>query len=89
MFVIHCAGFKKEKEERWPNTPALVFNMKYLLALLLPPLAVLLCGKFGQFILNCILCCFLWVPGVLHALFVVADSRAEARTDRIVKALRR
>ena len=43
-----------------------------LLAILLPPLAVFLKTKSGkQTILNILLCIFFWLPGVLHALYVV------------------
>jgi uncharacterized membrane protein YqaE (UPF0057 family) len=62
--------------------------MRYLLAIVLPPLAVLLCGKPVQFILNIILTCLLWVPGMIHALFVVADHNSNRRTNRIVGAIR-
>ena len=63
--------------------------MRYLLAIILPPLAVLLCGKPVQFFLNIILTLFLWIPGMIHALFVVSSHLADKRTDRIIKAMRR
>ena len=63
--------------------------MRYLIALILPPVAVLLCGKVGQALLNCVLClCFL-VPGVIHALIVVSSHKADQRTQLLVKELRR
>ena len=43
-----------------------------IIAILLPPLAVgLKEGVGGQFILNIVLCIFFWLPGILHALWVV------------------
>lgn len=48
--------------------------MRYLLAIVLPPVAVLLCGKLIQFILNFFLTLCFWIP----------DNRA----DRIEKAIR-
>jgi len=48
--------------------------MRYLLALLVPPLAVLVCGKPAQALLNCMLCFCLWIPAVVHALFVVSST---------------
>lgn len=63
--------------------------MRYLLAILLPPVAVLLCGKPLQALLNVLLTLLLWVPGVLHAFAVVADYKAEKRTDRMIKATAR
>jgi uncharacterized membrane protein YqaE (UPF0057 family) len=60
--------------------------MRYLIALLCPPLAVLLCGKPGKALLNCLLClCFL-VPGVIHAILLVADHKADLRADRVMRA---
>jgi uncharacterized membrane protein YqaE (UPF0057 family) len=62
--------------------------MRYFLAIILPPLAVLLCGKPFQFILNLILTLCLWIPGVIHALFVVHSHLADKRTDKIVQAMK-
>jgi hypothetical protein len=31
---------------------------------------------------------FFWVPGVVHALFVVNDHLADKRTDRMIRAMR-
>jgi len=62
--------------------------MRYLIAILLPPLAVLLCGKPIQAILNIFLTLLLWVPGVVHALFVVNSHLDDKRTDRVVQAIR-
>jgi len=61
--------------------------VRYLLALILPPVAVLTCGKPFQAILNCFLCLLFVVPGVVHALLVVHSFLADQRTDRIVKAI--
>ena len=61
--------------------------MRYFLAIILPPLAVLLCGKPVQFILNIFLTLFFWVPGAIHALFVVHNHLADKRTDRLIKAV--
>lgn len=56
--------------------------MRYLLAILLPPLAVLLCGKPIQFLLSVVLTLCLWIPGVIHALCVVNAHLADKRTGR-------
>jgi uncharacterized membrane protein YqaE (UPF0057 family) len=43
-----------------------------IIAILLPPLAVgLKLGIGGHFFLNILLCIFFWVPGLIHALWVV------------------
>ena len=61
--------------------------MRYVIAIFLPPLAVFLCAKPFQALLNILLTLCFWVPGVIHALFVVHNHLADKRTDRIVKAI--
>ena len=62
--------------------------MRYFLAILLPPIAVLLCGKPGQMILNIILTLLGWIPGVIHALFVVHNHLADKRNQELVDAIK-
>nr|WP_281648822.1 YqaE/Pmp3 family membrane protein [Parendozoicomonas sp. Alg238-R29] len=62
--------------------------MRYLLAILLPPLAVFLCGKPVQGILNIILTLLFWVPGIVHALFVVNSHLADKRNQELIKAIK-
>lgn len=46
--------------------------LKIILAILLPPLAVLLdSGVSGKFWINLILTLFFFIPGVIHALLIV------------------
>jgi uncharacterized membrane protein YqaE (UPF0057 family) len=61
--------------------------MRYLLAIILPPVAVFLCGKPVQAILNLLLTILFWIPGVVHALFVVHSHLADKRTDRLLEAV--
>ena len=61
--------------------------MRYLLAIVLPPVAVLLCGKPVQFFLNVVLTLCFFVPGMIHAILVVHDHMEEKRTRRIVRAV--
>ena len=49
--------------------PALLL---YLLALILPPVAVYKCGTANQVVLNVFLWLFGCIPGVVHAFVVVA-----------------
>jgi uncharacterized membrane protein YqaE (UPF0057 family) len=63
--------------------------MLFLIAFLLPPLAVLLCGKPLQALLSIILTLLGWVPGVVHALFVVNNHYADQRANRLIRELRR
>ncbi len=65
--------------------------MLYLIAVILPPLAVLLCGKPFQALLSLIAQATLigWLPATLHALFVVNNHYADKRTARLIKATQR
>ncbi len=56
--------------------------MRYLLAIVLPPLAVLSCGKLFSAILNCGLTLLFWLPGVIHAMLVVSSHHADVRAKR-------
>lgn len=62
--------------------------MRYLIAIILPPAAVLLCGKPVQFVLNILLTLLFWVPGMIHAILVVHSHLADKRTARLEKAIR-
>lgn len=67
--------------------------MRYLLAILCPPVAVLLCGKPITAFFNILLTLLFWIPGVIHALLVVssyqADTRAKKQTAAIIAAGRK
>jgi uncharacterized membrane protein YqaE (UPF0057 family) len=63
--------------------------MRYILAIFIPPVAVFLCGKPIQGIISIFLTLLFWIPGVIHALFVVHNHLADKRTDRIVNAIKR
>ena len=60
----------------------------YLLAIFLPPVAVLLCGKPIQAVLNLFLTMALWIPGVVHAFMVVSARNADKRTNRLIDAVK-
>jgi uncharacterized membrane protein YqaE (UPF0057 family) len=62
--------------------------MRYLLAIILPPIAVLICGKPIQALLNLVLTILLWIPGMIHALFVVNGYYADQRTDKVIDAIK-
>lgn len=60
----------------------------YILAIICPPLAVLLCGKPVSAILNLLLTAALfWVGGVIHAILVVNGRRADKRNAELIKAV--
>ncbi len=64
--------------------------MRYLLALLLPPVGMLLCGKIFQAIFCVLLMITLigWPVASIWALFVVHSHLADKRMDRLVCAVR-
>ena len=62
--------------------------MLYLLCLLLLPLAVLLTGRIGAFMISLLLTLFGWLPGVIHAFFVVNDWKQEKRIRHLEAGLR-
>jgi uncharacterized membrane protein YqaE (UPF0057 family) len=61
--------------------------MMYLLAIALPPVAVLLSGKPIQALINVGLTLLFWLPGVIHACMVVSSSQADNRTKKLIKAV--
>lgn len=56
--------------------------MLYLLAIVLPPLAVLFTGRPLQALLNVVLTLLLWIPGVVHAILVVNEHKANQRAKK-------
>ena len=74
--------------------------MRYLLAILIPPLAILLCGKMLQAVLNLVIWIgggFLIVVGVgflivpiamLHAILVVNSHLADKRNTKLMDAVK-
>jgi len=63
--------------------------MLYLVAILLPPVAVLFCGKPLQALLNLLLTLFFYFPGMIHALFVVNSHLADKRNKELIRAIER
>lgn len=62
--------------------------MMYLLAIVFPPLAVLLSGKPVQAMLNVILTLCGWLPGVIHSVSMVNSHQAEQRSGRQLRELK-
>jgi|tagenome__1003787_1003787.scaffolds.fasta_scaffold16880694_1 uncharacterized membrane protein YqaE (UPF0057 family) len=61
--------------------------MMYLLAILLPPVAVLIAGKPIQALINLVLCFIVWIPGVIHAILVVNEYKADKRMEKQAKLI--
>lgn len=63
-------------------------NMWYLVAIILPPVAVLRVSP-AQAPVNLVLTLLGFIPGMLHALLVVHNFYANARNEQIVNAIAR
>ena len=64
--------------------------MLYFLAILLPPLAVLMAGgRPFQGLLNVGLTILGWIPGVIHAFLVVGEHKADKRAKRQAEVIAR
>jgi uncharacterized membrane protein YqaE (UPF0057 family) len=61
--------------------------MRYLLALLLPPVAVIYCRRPRQLPVSLLLTACVWVPGAIHALILAREAAARERTDRLANAV--
>lgn len=57
-----------------------------LVAILFPPLAVLMCGKPIQAVLNVFLTLLFWIPGMIHAIIVVNNRNADRRQKALIAA---
>lgn len=58
-----------------------------LVAILFPPLAVLICGKPVQAVINFFLTLCLWIPGMIHAILVVNARNADRRHKEMMLAM--
>ncbi|MGC6426654.1 MAG: YqaE/Pmp3 family membrane protein [Akkermansiaceae bacterium] len=63
--------------------------MRYLFAIILPPLAVLLCKRPLLAGLNLLFTLCFWLPGLVHALFVVSSYERRKDTDRMIEAIQK
>jgi uncharacterized membrane protein YqaE (UPF0057 family) len=63
--------------------------MLYLVAVILPPLAVLLCGKPLQALLSIVLSLLFYFPGLIHALFVVHNYYADKQHQDLMREMGR
>lgn len=74
--------------------------MRYLLAIFVPPLAVILCGKLGQAVFNGTLWIIalvtllvgvgfgIWVVCSIHAILVVNNYLADKRNNKVIEAIK-
>lgn len=62
--------------------------MRRFLCFVMPPLAVLFCGKPFSAFFNLLMTCLFWVPGVIHANLVLTDHLQNGNANRVVKAIK-
>lgn len=62
--------------------------MLILLAIFLPPVAVFMCGKPMSALLNFFLCFLFVIPGIVHAIMVVNEHKADKRMEKLTKAMK-
>ena len=58
-------------------------SLRYFFCIVLPPVAVLLTGRTGSFLLSLLLTVLGWVPGMIHACLVVNDYHEEERSKSL------
>lgn len=65
--------------------------MLYLIAVLLPPLAMFLCGKPIMALISLVLQITVlgWLPAAIWALFVVNNHHADKRNRELIRATER
>jgi uncharacterized membrane protein YqaE (UPF0057 family) len=57
--------------------------LRYFFCVVLPPVAVLMTGRLGSFLLSILLTLLGWIPGIVHAALVVNDYHEEQRAARM------
>jgi len=61
----------------------MLFLLRLLLALVLPPVAVISCGKWREVGFNLLLTLCGWIPGVVHAMLIVITPTDRVRATQI------
>ena len=56
--------------------------LRFFFCVVCPPVAVLLTGRMGSFLLSLVLTLLFWIPGMVHACLVVIDYHEEQRAAR-------
>lgn len=63
--------------------------MLYILAVIFPPLAVLMCGRPFNAVISLGLTLLFWVPGVVHAFLIVLEYKADKRMLKQVELMKK
>jgi len=59
----------------------------FILCIILPPVAAAISGGFSSFLINLILTCFGWLPGIVHAIMVTNKSIVEEQNEELISTL--
>ena len=60
--------------------------MLYILAVILPPLAVILAGRPQKFLTSLVLTILFWVPGIVHAWVTISRANRDRHDKKLLKA---
>lgn len=60
-----------------------------LLAILLPPIAVLMRGKPIEAVICFILTCAFWLPGMFYAIWIVNNDEADKRNKSLIREMQK
>ena len=59
----------------------------FILCIILPPIAAAISGGFLSFLINLIITCFGWFPGIVHAIMVTNKSVLEEHNEELISTL--
>jgi len=57
--------------------------------MILPPIAAAISGGFSSFLINIILTCCGWLPGVVHAFMVTKNARVEEEKEQLMATIKK
>ena len=61
----------------------------FILCMILPPIAAAISGGFSSFLINIILTCCGWLPGVVHAFMVTKNARVEEEKEQLMATIKK
>lgn len=61
--------------------------LRYVIAILLPPISALRHGGCGACLLNVLLCLIGYIPGIIHAVLIILKKENDEREARIMREI--
>ena len=61
----------------------------FILCIILPPIAAGISGGFYSLLINIILTCCGWLPGVVHAFMVTKNARVEEEKEQLMATIKK